>query len=74
MFRRGKEITQMLDLDPKLYVIPEDIMPELLFLGELETITEAMDDGTILNLTVIKHDGKVFVMKHEYAGRWYDEK
>jgi hypothetical protein len=64
----------MLDLDPKLYVIPEAIMPELLFLGELETITEAMDDGTIMNMTVIKHEGKVFVTRQEYAGRWYDER
>jgi hypothetical protein len=64
----------MLDLDPKLYVIPKDIMPELLLLGTLENVTQPMDDGVLMSMTVVHYEGKVFVMKQETVGRWFDER
>jgi hypothetical protein len=61
-------------LGVKVNMIKPEILPELMLLGTLEQTRVPMDDGQLMDLSIIHYDGKMYFMKEECVGRWFDER
>ena len=55
-------------------VFSEEMLPELMLLGELEHVMVPSDTGKVFELDIIHYEGKRYVMTQKEVGRWFDER
>ena len=52
----------------------KDLVPELMFLGELSFEDVLLADGRSFKVHVITYKGEKYVMKQEKGERWFDKR
>lgn len=52
----------------------EELLPELMLLGELGEETECRSDGKEVRYTFMLYQGKKYIMNHTVVGRWFEDR
>lgn len=70
----GQLLREIMEEDRLYREPPEDLLPELIVLGEMSIDDLSLASGKIIRSHVIKYRGFSYLMKSEEIGRWRDKR